>query len=302
MRVVFIGAVQFSRHCLTEVLKNGAHVTAVFTLPSDQAARHADYADLRPIAARHAIPVHAVADINAPDTVELIRSLQPDVILALGWSRLVSKQILEIAPLGCIGSHPALLPRNRGRHPLIWALVEGLTESGLTFFYMDEGADSGDILWQRAFPITMDDDAASLYDRIERLATDAIAEFLFQLASGAAPRRPQDHSHASYWRKRTEADGRIRWAGTSVAIYNLVRALTRPYVGAHACRNDERVLIWRARLPRRPLPAAARGLEPGRVFEAPGEGLAVRSGDGHLLITEHESADGAGLAPGDALA
>lgn len=288
MRIVFVGTVEFSRHCLSEILKIRGHVMAVLTLAKERAGFHSDYADLSEIASQHAIPVYKINNINEPDNVSLIRSLQPDVILVFGWSQIVSRKILDIPRLGCIGTHPALLPRNRGRHPIVWALHEGLEESGLTFFYLDDGVDSGDILWQKQFPITLHDDAGTLNDKIKVLATEAIGEFLPQLERGSAPRIPQDNSQATYWRKRTEKDGEIHWEATTMEIYNLIRALARPYVGAHTFLKGKKIFIWRAKLPERPLAPDALRLHPGTVSSKSDGGFDVRSGNGYLTILESE--------------
>jgi methionyl-tRNA formyltransferase len=292
MRIVFIGTVDFSQHCLQEVLRCGGKAVAVLTLSPERSRFNTDYADLRPVADKHGVPVHHIQKINEPTTVGLIRSLQPDVIFVFGFSQLITSEILRLPPLGCIGVHPTLLPKNRGRHPLIWALVEGLEESGLSFFYIDEGADSGDLLWQKAFPITLGDDAASLYVKIKALAAEAIAEFLPQLEQGVAPRKPQNHALASYWRKRGEKDGEIHWDLPSLKTYNLIRALTRPYVGAHTFANGQKVIIWRAELPVSALPHEAANLAPGTVFSQNEGSLAVRTGDAFLNLCEWE-------APGD---
>jgi methionyl-tRNA formyltransferase len=292
MRIVFIGAVDFSRHCLEEVLLAGGNIVAVLTLAPERARFNADYADLRPVVQAHGVPVHHIQKANDPATVELIRSLAPDVIFVFGFSQLISPEILVMPTRGCIGVHPALLPKNRGRHPLVWALVEGLDESGLTFFYLDEGADSGDILWQKPFPITLEDDAASLYAKIKVLASEAIGKFVPELQRGTASRVPQDHSKATYWRKRGEKDGEINWEQPSLQIYNLVRALARPYVGAHTFLDKKKMLVWRARLPQTPLPEDAAQLSPGTIFAANKEGLAVRTGDGFLLVREWDSFGG----------
>ncbi|MGB0383246.1 MAG: methionyl-tRNA formyltransferase [Ardenticatenaceae bacterium] len=288
MRIVFVGTVDFSKHCLQQVLENGGHVVAVLTLPRERARFNNDYADLKPTAISYGVPVYHIDKINDPETITLIRSLQPDVIFVFGLSQLISKEILEIPPLGCIGTHPALLPRNRGRHPLIWALVEGLTESGLTFFYLDEGADSGDILWQKSFPITLEDDAGTLYDKMKILATQAIQDFLHQLGQGTASRIPQKHSQATYWRKRTAKDGEIHWDAPTIQTYNLIRGLTHPYIGAHSYLNGKKIVIWRTQLPSVSLPTEAKKLPPGSIFTQSDSGFNVRTGDGFLTLLEYE--------------
>ena len=289
MRIVFIGAVDFSRHCLNEVLQAGGNVVALLTLERERQRVHSDFADLAALASSHRIPVYRVGKISAAENVDLIRSLRPDVIFVFGWSQLISREILDIPRLGCIGTHPALLPRNRGRHPLIWALVEGLTESGLTFFYLDAGADSGDILWQQSFSISIDDDAGRLYKKIQCLASRAIAEFLPQLQQGTAPRIPQDHSLATYWRKRCEADGEINWYAPTIESYNLIRALTRPYVGAHSFQAGNRITVWRAALPTGSSRFAGEECEPGMVVAMQSGEIHVRTGDGYLRILEYSS-------------
>lgn len=301
MRIVVVGAIEFSRHCLREVLRNGGRVMGVLTPDRARAATHADFADLGAVAAEHGIPVYRVRDINAPESVEVIRSLSPDVMFVFGWSQIISPAILKIPPRGCIGSHPALLPRNRGRHPIVWALVQGLTESGVTFFYLDEGVDSGDIVWQRTFPITLEDDAGSVYRKVEVLASEAIREFLPQLERGTAPRSPQDHRLATYWRKRTEKDGEIQWSTPSMRTYNLIRALTRPYVGAHTYAGKKKMVVWRATFPeaersRDPLTAL-----PGTLLRCGDGSFDVRTGDGHLTVTSYEVIGGGPVEVGTRL-
>ena len=248
-RIVFVGAVKASRHCLVEVLSNHGNVVGIITLAREDAGHHSDYADISYLAYQHGISVRFVLDINESYTVKWIRSLHPDLIFIFGWSQIVRKEVLDIPRLGCIGVHPTLLPKNRGRHPIIWALVNGLTESGVTFFYMDEGADSGDILWQKSFPITLEDDAGSVYKKVMELESEAIREFLPQLEAGNAPRTPQDHSQATYWRKRTEDDGLISWTAPAMETYNLVRGLTKPYIGAHTFVDGRKMRVWKVGQP-----------------------------------------------------
>jgi len=301
MRIVFLGTVEFSRTCLLQILRSGGNVVAVLTRPPVDRGFNSDYADLTGVAREHHLDLYHVKKINDPATISLIRSLQPDVMFVFGWSQLISVELLKIPAMGCIGSHPALLPRNRGRHPLIWALVEGLDESGLTFFYMDEGADSGAILWQKAFPISLEDDAGTLYRKIQGLAEEAIAEFLPQLQQGKAPRLPQNHALATYWRKRTAKDGEIEWSGPTMKIYNLVRALTHPYVGAHTFLGGNRVTVWRAALPETAIATGASDLPPGTVFAKGETGLQVRTGDGYLRLWQWETTDGTPVKMGDRL-
>ena len=277
MRIVFIGAVEFSRRCLAQVIRCGGNVVAVFGLDSVRSARHGDYADIGPLAEQYGLPFQHVTNINSPTAIEAVRQAQPDVVFVFGWSQLIGAEIRAVAP--CVGSHPAMLPLNRGRHPVIWALAEGLAESGLTFFYLDEGADSGDILWQRPFVISEEDDAGSLLEKISQFAEQAIGEFLPQISAGTGLRRPQNHQIASYWRKRTAADGEIDWRNDAQTIHNLVRALTHPYPGATAGIGGEQLTIWKTSLTSR-----TGGGEPGRILARTPLGWKVATGTGTIEI------------------
>jgi len=283
MRIVFIGAVEFSLRALQHLGEIGASVVGVCTLR--QSPFNADHVDLSDHCAQHGIPCTYAEDIHAPDTLEWIAGRRPDVIFCFGWSRLLSKPLLELSPLGVVGFHPAALPRNRGRHPIIWALVLGLSETASTFFFMDEGADSGDILSQRSIVIDLQDDARSLYDKVVATALQQIGEFVPQLAARAYPRIPQDASQANSWRKRGRADGVIDWRMSANSINNLVRGLTHPYVGAEIQIAEQTYKVWKSRV----VTAASANIEPGKVIghDATGKPI-VKCGEAALCLVETE--------------
>ena len=293
MRIVFIGTVEFSRQCLEWVLECGGNVVAIFTMTRKAARFNTDYSDLGPIASRENIPLYRMERINEEHNIEAIRSLEPDVIFVFGFSQIIAREILDIPPLGCIGTHPALLPRNRGRHPIIWALIEDLSESGLTFFILDEGADSGDIVWHKRFHITDEDDAGTLYRKITDLAREGISEILPMVQQGEIKRSVQDHSKATYWRKRVVEDGEIQWKGTARQVWNLVRSLTHPYVGAHTFQGDRKLIIWRASILKSDdLHISAGESRPGTILTVSKEGPLVMTADGIVKIEEWDGPAG----------
>ena len=220
------------------------------------------------------IPVRHTPNINSEETIEWISDLAPDIIFCFGWSQLIKQPLLSIAPLGVLGYHPAAIPANRGRHPLIWALVLGLKESASTFFFMDEGADSGDILSQQRLPIHDSDDAGILYKRMTQTALKQIEKFVPILASGSFKRIPQDHSKANYWRKRSRLDGQIDWRMPAQSIHNLVRGLAKPYVGAHFVYNSNDVKVWLSE----PVQEATLNIEPGKILTVDALGIVVKAG------------------------
>ena len=299
MKAIFVGAVAFSRRCLQVLVELPVEIDLIVTVDEMKSRRHADYIDLAPLASSHGIPILRVADINSPEVLQRMESEGPDVIFVLGWSQIVSDRLLDIPRLGCIGSHPALLPRNRGRHPIVWALVEGLQETGLTFFFLDEGVDSGDIVWQRSCRIEPEDDAASLYGKIEDLAAVGLQDFVHRVAGGTVCRTPQDDSLATYWRKRNDDDGRIDWSQPAARIRNLVRGLTRPYVGAHAFHFDTRFSVWRSTIPFGAHDQSS--VQPGEILDVSEQGILVSTSSVPIQLLELSDIVPGDLRPGEVL-
>lgn len=283
MNIYFIGTVEFSYNALETILNiNGANVVGVAT--KEKSNYNADYKDLTPLCKEYNVPYHFLENINEPENITYIQSLKADIIFCFGWSNLLKKDILECTPMGVVGYHPAALPFNRGRHPLIWAIVLGLKQSASTFFFMDEGADSGDILSQSYFDIKYDEYAFDVYQKMNEIAQEQIKVFVPQLISGNYPKEKQDHSIANLWRKRGMRDGRIDFRMSSISIYNLVRGLSKPYVGASVWIGEEEVKIWKSKEEKLDLP----NIEAGKVLAVEGNEVLVKTNDGGIWLTEHE--------------
>ena len=286
MNIAFIGCVEFSyvilKHLIT--LKN---IKIVGIVTRKESVFNADFHSLEPLSIEKGIPCFFSKNNDQLDMVEWLSGLNPDVIYCFGWSCLLKKEILKIPRLGVIGYHPAALPKNRGRHPIIWALALGLRETASTFFFMDEGADTGNILSQKKVQIAPDDDAFSLYHKLTSVARGQVSEFTLQMAANVFPKTSQDPSKANYWRKRTKRDGLIDWRMSSNGIYNLVRALTRPYVGAHCMCEAEEIKIWKTEVVD-PLFPGFENIEPGKVLQVNGRSIVVKCGGGAIRLIEHE--------------
>ena len=191
MKIFFIGTVGFSKCALAKLIDMKSQIVGVVT--KADSPFNADFADLTPLCKKTNIPYMFVDNINDKEVNDWIKSLQPDVIFCFGWSELLKRELLHLALMGVVGFHPAALPKNRGRHPIIWALVLGLEETASTFFFMDEGADNGDILSQKFIKIDYQDDAQSLYSKIISIASGQIEEFVPMLKNGTYKRMTQDH-------------------------------------------------------------------------------------------------------------
>ncbi|NRA87032.1 MAG: formyl transferase [Rhizobiales bacterium] len=281
MKIFFIGSVEFSLLALKKII--GLDVEVVGACIKQASPFNSDFADLTPLCKENNIPYQYVENINSADTLTWIKSLKPDIICCFGWSYLIKQELLNIPSIGVIGFHPTALPQNRGRHPVIWALALGLEKTASTFFFMDKGADSGDILSQEAITIDPQDDARDLYDKITEMGLLQIEKFIPTLNDSSYKRIVQDSSQANTWRKRGQKDGVIDFRLSSQSIYNLIRALTKPYVGAHLVYKDKNIIIWKSEI----IVYQNKNIEAGKVLNIEGNTITIKTGDSAIRFLKH---------------
>ncbi|ACX87157.1 NAD-dependent epimerase/dehydratase [Pectobacterium parmentieri WPP163] len=225
----------------------GYEIQAVFT-HSDAPGENHFYASVAKTAAGMDVPVFAPEDVNHPLWVNRIRELAPDVIFSFYYRTLLSDDILQIPLVGAFNLHGSLLPRYRGRAPVNWVLVNGETQTGVTLHKMVSRADAGDIVAQSVVAIDDEDTALTLHGKCRTAAAALLAQQLPLIRSREIALTPQDDSQASYFGRRTAADGLIDWQKSASEINNLIRAVTEPYPGAFTFLGERKVIIWRARV------------------------------------------------------
>ena len=225
----------------------GYEIQAVFT-HSDAPGENHFYASVAKAAAEMDVPVFAPEDVNHPLWVNRIRELAPDVIFSFYYRTLLSDDILQLPSFGAFNLHGSLLPRYRGRAPVNWVLVNGETQTGVTLHKMVSRADAGDIVAQSVVAIDEEDTALTLHGKCRTAAAALLAQQLPLIRSREITLTPQDDSRASYFGRRTAADGLIDWQKSAREINNLIRAVTEPYPGAFTFLGERKVIIWRARV------------------------------------------------------
>jgi methionyl-tRNA formyltransferase len=281
MRIVFIGCVSFSEKALLKLLELDANVVGVVT--KEKSTYNSDFSDLSEIAQKNNIPFKYVNDVNHPNNIEWISEKNPNIIFCFGWSSLIKSDLLKLTKLGVVGFHPAMLPMNRGRHPLIWAKVLGLQKTGSSYFFMNEGADTGDILDQQEFDISFEDDINDIYNKMTGVALKQIETFLPKLISNSYRRKKQIED-GNTWRKRSKSDGLVDFRMNSASIINLIRGLTKPFPGAHCLINGIEYKIWKCELGSN----NNTNFEPGKILLIKDEFIEVKTGDGSIFLLEHE--------------
>lgn len=278
-KAVFIGSVDFSNTLLNVVLASDK-IDLVGIISKESSGYNSDFQSLIPIANAYNIPFHDFK--NNEEMYSWIKNINFDVIFCFGWSHLIKKELIELAGGNIWGYHPAALPQNRGRHPIIWALALGLESTASTFFKIDEGADSGDIISQKVVEILNEDNAESLYEKLKGVAVKQLSKAIDQFADDNLQYVAQDHSSATYWRKRSKEDGIIDWRMTNESIYNLIRALYRPYPGAIFTYRDNDVIVWKSKISN----LGDENIEPGKVIAFNGHKPIVKCGKGSIILQE----------------
>lgn len=250
----------------------------------DSADARSELGGLAALAEARGVEFHVAA--GSASTEEILRGLRPQLVLVAGWYQLI--RLERFPETGFFGFHASPLPRYRGNAPLVWQIMEGESEIGLTFFRFAEGMDDGLVVAQELFPLAGDETIAHALERVEEAAARMVEAHVGPLAAGEAPLHEQDHTRATYCAMRVPEDGRIDWSWPARRVHDFVRAQTRPYPGAFTTLPDgRRVRVWRTEVEPRPFLGV-----PGGVADRGREWVAVSCGEGAVRVLEAE-VDGA---------
>ena len=251
MKIAFLGATSFSCDLLLHLISEDLKPGLVFGIPeeftisyAERPVRNYNYGNLRKIADEHIIPFRIVDGTDGrrlQDYEDAIAAYEPDVILVMGWYYKIPARIRALARHGAWGIHASLLPDYAGGAPLVWAIINGETETGVTLFQLDDGTDSGDIVAQASLAIGPDDTIASVYAGATAISRELLSNALRSIDS-ITPRR-QDMARRRLFPQRTPNDGELDLTWPAVRIHNFVRAQSNPYPGAFIRTTDGKKLV-----------------------------------------------------------
>ncbi|KND43229.1 methionyl-tRNA formyltransferase [Streptomyces stelliscabiei] len=274
MRIAMFGYQTWGHRTLRALLDSGHDVVLVVTHPKSDHAYEKIWNDsVADLAEQHGVPVLLR---NRPDDEELLRALKeadPDLIVANNWRTWLPPEIFDLPTHGTLNIHDSLLPTYAGFSPLIWALINGEQEVGVTAHRMDGELDMGDVLLQRSVPVGPKDTATDLFHRTVDLIGPLVTDSLELIASGEAVWTPQDRSRSSFFHKRSLEDSRIDWTWPAEDLERFVRAQSDPYPNAFTHHRGERIRIVSA--------SASEGRyggTPGRIFIREGDGVVIVAG------------------------
>ena len=280
MRTIFLGSPPFATAVLARLIQSAHRPLALVTRPDRPRGRgrSLEASPLVELAAANGIEVLQPADPHAPEVLERLRALAPQVLFVASYGVILKPALLELAPQGALNAHASLLPRHRGAAPIQAALLAGDAETGVSIQRIVVELDAGDVLLERRTPIGPNDTAGDLFERLAVLAGEAALEALDLLERGEARFTPQDAAQATYARKLRTQHGRIDWTRPAEDLERFVRAMT-PWPGARTRTPDGRELTL---LATRALDAAGVA---GAVHEA-GPRLVIGCGAGSLEVLE----------------
>lgn len=245
MKIAFCTCVQLGKSCIESVYTIGGGFDLLLTLHDHKSEKKSGRIYLDDFAKEFGIPLFKMNHINDANVSEVIKNYEIDWLFVIGWSQIASADFLKIPKKGVIGAHPTLLPTGRGRAAIPWAILKGLDKTGVTFFKMDEGVDTGEILDQFEIAIRKDESATSLYDKVNAAHVLLMKQIWPKLVESSLVGVKQDESLATYWEGRTVADGELKFSMSLMEVDCLVRATTRPYPGAYKVIDEKtKLILW----------------------------------------------------------
>lgn len=294
MRVVMFGYQTWGHRTLQALLESEHDVVLVVTHPKSDHAYEKIWSDsVADLAEEHGVPVLIR---NRPDDelFERLEEAAPDIIVANNWRTWIPPRIFGLPRHGTLNVHDSLLPQYAGFSPLIWALINGEPEVGVTAHMMNDELDAGDIVRQEAVPVGPTDTATDLFHKTVDLIAPVTIGALRLIASGQTEFTKQDRSRASFFHKRADEDSRIDWSWPAEDLERLVRAQSEPYPSAYTFHWGRRLEVLASFVSE-----GRYGGTPGRIFYREGEGVVIvagadaRTGRNHgLAITRVRTEDG----------
>lgn len=287
MRVVFMGTPDIAATCLKKILADGFQVVGVYTQPDRPKGRGMKLvaSPVKLVAQEAGIPVFQPENFREEETVQQLRDLQPDVCAVVAYGRILPQKVLDVPTLGCINIHASVLPKYRGSAPYQWAVLDGLTETGVTAMYLVREMDAGDIIDVSKTPIGENETAGELLDRLAVLGAELLSKTLGRLASGEQiSRTPQDESQVSFAPMLDKAMCPIDWNKTAQQIHNQVRGL-HPWPVATMELNGTQFKVHETRV------VEGQGV-PGSVLELNKHGLVIACGQGAIEVRSLQAQGG----------
>ena len=288
-----MGTPDIAATCLKKIIADGFEVVGVYSQPDRPKGRGMKLvaSPVKEVALAHDLPVFQPENFREDETVEQLRSLQPDVVAVVAYGRILPQRVLDIPRKGCINIHASVLPKYRGSAPYQWAVLDGLKETGVTAMYLCREMDAGDIIDVSKTPIGPDETAGELLDRLAVLGADLLSKTLGRMAEGEVERTPQDETQVCYAPMLDKTMCPIDWNKTAQQIHDHVRGLN-PWPVATMELQGKRFKVYATAL----VPGSGK---PGEILGVTKTGLKMACGDGAIEIRTLQAEGGKRMAAPD---
>lgn len=286
MRVVFMGTPDFSVGTLKALAAAGHEIAGVVSQPDKPKGRGKN---LQPTPVKEAamelgLSVYQPKKVRDSEFLEVLKELNPEVIVVVAFGQLIPKSILELAPYGCINVHASLLPKYRGAAPIQWAVIDGEPETGVTIMRMDEGLDTGDMISKVTVSVSADETGGSLFDKLSEAGAKLLVETLPSLEEGTAVFEKQpEESPTAYAGMIKKSMGDLDWNRPAEELERLIRGLN-PWPSAYTKLDGKTLKIWKAQVLEEKEEEEKQ--MPGTILSTDQQEFKVKTGKGILKITE----------------
>lgn len=283
MKVIFMGTPDFAVPCLEMLIKEGYEIPLVVTQPDRQRGRghKVSFSPVKECAINNGIEVFQPESLRNNELQPYLDEIKPDVIVVVAYGKLLPEYILSCPPFGCINVHGSLLPKLRGAAPIQWSIINGDKETGITTMLMNEGMDTGDILYRFPVEIEDSDNAGTLFDKLMVIGANALRTTLIKLKDKKAVRIKQNEEEATYAPVIKKQDALIDFSKTPLEIINMMRGMN-PAPVAYTFHQGKKIKLYEGFLGEE-----TNDTDYGKIVSiTPETGLGIVCGGGILYIKE----------------
>lgn len=282
MNIVYMGTPEIAAVILKALHEAGHRIIGAVTQQDKPKGRgnQVQFPAVKEMALSLNIPVYQPRRVKEPEFIEVLKQLNPDVIVVAAFGQILSKVILELPKFGCINVHASLLPKYRGSAPIQWSIIEGEEKTGITIMHMDEGIDTGDMISKKEITLSPKETFGTLHDKLAEAAGPLLIQALADIEAGRATRTKQGDSNSIYARILDKSLGHIDFSQPAVKIERLIRGLN-PWPSAYTSLEGKMLKIWDADVE----PAQENGV-PGEIIAVRKDAILVQTGDGILAVKE----------------
>jgi methionyl-tRNA formyltransferase len=278
LKIVFAGTPDFALPSLAVCLSSQHEVCAVYTQQDRPRGRGQKLSPspVKELASKHNIPVHTPINFKSQDTIDELKSYEPDIIVVVAYGMILPQQVLDIPKITCLNVHASLLPRWRGAAPINRALMAGDSLTGVSIMRLVKELDAGDVYSMVKYQIKDDDIAATVYKKLAQIGADALIDTIDnQIALGISP-TPQDHSKVTFAPKLSKLDGLVNFDNSTEQLILNFKGL-QPWPGSYFHYHNETIKIHG-------IYSGERQGNPGAILSWSKEGLEVATNDGSVIL------------------